>query len=105
MATGPEEQEEVRDGGRGGEEEADVPEGRAFPSLGLRLLPLTWLRRPHLVRPQHPAPPDYRAGWGPGQHSGGQPGGREHLTRRQAPGRGACTYCGGVAFHPNMVLA
>ena len=90
MATGPEEQEEVRDGGRGGEEATHVPERGALPSLGLRLLPLPRIRRPHLVGSQHPAPA-HRGGRGPEKH----PGGGEHLTGGPAPGRGACTCCGG----------
>lgn len=86
LAAGPEEPQEVRDGDAGGgeEEEADgLPARPPLPPLGLCLLALERLRRPHRVGPQHSAeaasatPPE-------GQHQRGPPeGGREHLAGRR----------------------
>uniref|UniRef100_A0A4W6CSK1 Phospholipid-transporting ATPase n=1 Tax=Lates calcarifer TaxID=8187 RepID=A0A4W6CSK1_LATCA len=81
--TGPEKQEEVRDGGGGEEKAVGLPAWPAFPPLRLCLLSLPWLRRPHLVWPKHSAAPT-SPWWTPGQHQGGSPErGRKHLKSRR----------------------
>ena len=77
VTAGSEKQEEVWSRGGREEEAHSVPARPPLPSLGLRLLPLAGLCRPHCLRPQ--LPPEAPGPAEPtGEHPRG-PSGREHL--------------------------